>query len=431
MRHELNQDQRLVVSKLLELDSNGITVIGEGGTGKTFSIMSAAEEWLKQGLRVAMTAPTNKAVKQLERAAREYGLPTGSIKFCTIQKALGLALLPDAETKYTKQVGECIFDQFDILVIDEGSMLSSRAFNDYILPEQFNTALKIVVMGDRMQLPPVKEKESVALKHWEQLELTKVERFKLGGGISTLTQELRRVIDNKGTFHFNASDYDVEVVKPAHFVNKVVDSFTADTDLDTVRAVAWSNIRVDVINNAVRQKIYGKAAHTFEVGERVVTGKPIYEDRELLVSTDEECVVASVQVSSIMEEETGVEYTTYLLALEPLHAERGTTIYCHVLHEDSQMDFDEALNVLYQKASKGNNRQLWTKYNVFKDLFSDIRYCYCITVHRSQGSTFNTVLVDVDNILKNPRKQERNQLLYVAFSRAAERLILCKEQFVS
>lgn len=431
MKPQLNSGQRIVVDQLIKLTEEGITVLGEGGTGKTFSIMSAAEEWLKAGKRLAMTAPTNKAVKQLEKAARQHGLALDRVKFCTIHKALGLALLPDAATKYVKQVGECIFDQYDIIVIDEGSMVSSRAFYDYILPEAATANTAMVIMGDKMQLPPPKEAESVALYHYPSHELTHVERFKADSGIAQLTSALRKVIEAKATFKFNAADYDIEVVKPAHFMARVVDTFDKDTDLEQVRALAWSNVRVNMINDAVRAKIYGKNAQTFEIGERVVTGCPVYEEREMLLSTDEECIVRNVQLSSIMDPESGDEYNTYLLTLEPIYDDTLKTVYAHVLHESSELDFKESLGALEKKALASNSRQMWARYNQLKDLFSDIRYCYCITVHRSQGSTYNTVMADVDNILKNRRKQERNQLLYVAFSRAAENLVTSKEQFVS
>lgn len=427
----LNTGQRHAVEQLTDLQKEGFTVLGEGGVGKTYTIMVAAKEWLKQGKRIAMTAPTNKAVKQLQKASVGAGIPTGAVTFATIHKMLGLALLPDAATKYTKQVGDCKFPDYDIIVIDEGSMVSSRAFYEYILHEAEDAKVKIVVMGDKMQLPPPRETESVALKHYDFVELTQVERFKSDGGIAKLTSDLRAVIEKNGTFKFNASAYDLEVVKPAQFVRKVVSMFDADTNLEQIRCLAWTNSRVDTINNAVREKIYGRNAERYEIGERVVTGKPIYDGMEMLLSTDEECIVRQVTLSSIMCPDSGKEYNTYMLSLEPIYDSDVKTVHCHVLHESSFLEFEEDLGVLYKKAETGNQRTLWAKYNALKDLFSDIKYCYCITVHRSQGSTYQTVLVDVDNILRNNRKQERNQLLYVAFSRPSETLITCKENFVS
>ncbi len=46
-----------------------------------------------------------------------------------------------------------------------------------------------------------------------------------------------------------------------------------------------------------------------------------------------------------------------------------------------------------------------------------IDYGYCITVHKSQSSTYNEIIVDMPNIriCKNP--EELRQLQYVALSR--------------
>ena len=44
-------------------------------------------------------------------------------------------------------------------------------------------------------------------------------------------------------------------------------------------------------------------------------------------------------------------------------------------------------------------------------------YGYCITVHKSQASQYDTILVDMENILLCPRQKELRQLQYVALSR--------------
>ena len=49
-------------------------------------------------------------------------------------------------------------------------------------------------------------------------------------------------------------------------------------------------------------------------------------------------------------------------------------------------------------------QRLWEYfYYSYVDIFADISYGYCITVHKSQGSTYNNVYVDVSNILKYNR----------------------------
>ncbi|NEP19333.1 MAG: ATP-binding domain-containing protein, partial [Leptolyngbya sp. SIO4C1] len=60
----------------------------------------------------------------------------------------------------------------------------------------------------------------------------------------------------------------------------------------------------------------------------------------------------------------------------------------------------------------------------FRQRFHDVNYAYSLTVHKSQGSTFQDVFVDLPNLMRNPKTVERNQLVYVAFTRAAKRLFV-------
>ena len=47
----------------------------------------------------------------------------------------------------------------------------------------------------------------------------------------------------------------------------------------------------------------------------------------------------------------------------------------------------------------------------------DFDYGYAITVHKSQGSTYNTIFITENVIDQNPLNEERNKLKYVALSR--------------
>jgi hypothetical protein len=68
--------------------------------------------------------------------------------------------------------------------------------------------------------------------------------------------------------------------------------------------------------------------------------------------------------------------------------------------------------------------RLWEYfYYSFIDIFADISYGYCITVHKSQGSTFDNVYVDSKNILSFKNKDTLN-CLYTAVTRASKVLSL-------
>ena len=422
-----------VVTGFLEKNMKGATVIGEGGTGKTTCVMTMADRLKAAGLKVLFTAPTNKAVKQLEKSAKAYGLNLNDVAFQTLHSALGLTMMPSEENKYAARCGKGVFSLFDVVVVDEVSMLSRRVLFDYLLPECEKEDVKLLFMGDDMQLPPVKEKVSQAFEIFETFRLTKVERQSGDSEILSVNGLLRTAMSAGKTFVSPAIQGNgVEVVKAADFLKTVVSAFDEHTDLDEQRVLAWRNRRVDEINTAIRSKIYGPSAERFEVGERVVTGAPIGDGESILLSTDEECLIHDVRLGQIEDEDSAESFKVYTLVLTPLHAD-VQQVFAHVLHEDEEERYWARLEYLATRAKKDSRdaRKYWARYHKFKELFATIRYCYCITVHRSQGSTFRRVFVDVKDILCNPIRTERQSLLYVAYSRPSQELLINKEKYVA
>ncbi|MCY1280334.1 ATP-dependent RecD-like DNA helicase [compost metagenome] len=422
------------VSGFLESDLKGLTIIGEGGTGKTTCVMTIAERLLAAGLKVLFTAPTNKAVKQLEKAARRHGLTQSNVAFQTLHSAIGLTMLPSEEQKYAARTGKGVFPLFDVVVVDEASMLGKRVTFDYMMPEAIANEVRLLLMGDDMQLPPVKEAKSPAFEIFETVRLTQVERQSGDSGILTVTGALRTAMDSRRPFVAPPTPKNgVESLKAADFMKYVVDQFDEHTDLDDQRVLAWRNQRVDEINRAIRQKIYGKGAARFEEGERLVTAAPIGNGESILLSTDEECILHSVRESYIEDDDSGETFRTWCLVLNPIHADVKQVI-THVLHESEQERYDARLrhfSDLAKKAGPQGSRGYWARYHKFKELFSHLRYCYCITVHRAQGSTYKRVFVDVKDILGNTISNERQRLLYVAYSRPSEVLVINKEKYVA
>jgi exodeoxyribonuclease-5 len=48
---------------------------------------------------------------------------------------------------------------------------------------------------------------------------------------------------------------------------------------------------------------------------------------------------------------------------------------------------------------------------------AQLNYGYCITVHKSQGSTFSNVYIDIADIFVNKSKDEVLKCLYTAITR--------------
>ena len=427
-----------ILKEMFEGEHYGATLIGEGGTGKTFCTTFIIEQLLKYDLKVLLAAPTNKAVKQLEKACRAAGLPMDKLTFKTIHSALGLALMPSSERKFVTQTKEEIVSEMDVIVLDEGSMLNKILLQEYLLPALERSEVFCLILGDDMQLPPVNEQKSLAFELFPTWELTKNERQRPNADgtentINVVARQLRGAIKGGEKFNFRReSDQNIKVVKSALFMRAVVDAFDMDTDLEEQRVIAWRNDRVRAINKAIREKLYGPDAWKFVVGERVVTASPLQSGRETVLSTDEECIVSDIRESQLFEEETGEYWSTVCLVLKPVYADVKQA-FAHIVADHEMERYNARLRDLEQKAmaAKGTaaHGMRWRMYWTFKELFADITHCYCITAHRSQGSSYSRVFLDVNDMLDNPRGPERKKLIYVGWSRARHELTVNRLSF--
>lgn len=458
---ELNHGQQIAVDGVrddIAAGEPGAAIVGEGGTGKTFSTTELLRGWLAEGKKALMVAPTNKAVKQLEKAARGAGLDLTKIRFSTVHSALGLALMPSSERKHVSRTGESVLPHFDIVVLDEGSMVNSVLLQDYLLPDiellrMQGKSLFMLAMGDLMQLPPVREIRSPIFDLFKVYELTQNQRQLTNpdgsdNGILTLCRALRNAIEKNGPFFFNRQPketlnlYTVFPCVPANnvfvhndreFVNTLLERFDLNTDLEETRVIAWRNDRVDWLNNQIRRKIYGSDVAMFELGEQVVTGGPVMDDyKNTLLGTDEECTVAAISESFVVDQRTNEEWRTICLCLHPIYADLGQ-VFVHVVHPDERVRYEAKVKQLADEAKSAHDSARflkWRRFHEFRDMFNDIRYCYAITGHRAQGSTYKYGFVDVKDMLENPLREERQRLVYVGISRFQHEVHLNKLQFM-
>ena len=84
----------------------------------------------------------------------------------------------------------------------------------------------------------------------------------------------------------------------------------------------------------------------------------------------------------------------------------------------------EHIEVFFKRyKSKTHTNKLWDAYHKkLKDPYAILSFGYSITTHKSQGSTFNDVYVDVDDISQNPDLNEMQHCLYTSATRASEYL---------
>lgn len=118
---------------------------GYAGTGKTFLIKKFLQEVVrsKPGAKIAVTAPTNKAVAVLESKA----VFSGNIRYATIHSLLGLTESIDARgnVTFTSKGNNSTITNYKYLIVDEVSMLQDELFH---MIAKYSKSIKIIFMGE-------------------------------------------------------------------------------------------------------------------------------------------------------------------------------------------------------------------------------------------------------------------------------------------
>ena len=100
--------------------------------------------------------------------------------------------------------------------------------------------------------------------------------------------------------------------------------------------------------------------------------------------------------------------------LETANSEELLAIYLE-LHEFRKQ------NLIMVTITEYRNKKPREKSEV---IAKDLDYGYCITAHKAQGSTYNTVFILDDDINCNMSVKERNQIKYVAYTRPTNKAIV-------
>lgn len=379
---------------------------GYAGTGKTTLIGQLVDELLDREVMVYACTPTHKAAQVLQSKIGNRGVNVG-----TIHSFLGLKLVRDNKGGYClKPSGDTVIPEWGVVMVDEASMVGLDLW-PYIVQA---TWLTWVFVGDPAQLPPVNEEPSAV--------------FDLPG--PDLTEVVRQARDNP-IIDFATRIREGQPEVRQGWKDGVGVALTRNTDHFVARAVVatealgaearlicYRNVTVERYNRSIRTAIFGEDTPRFVEGDRLMARDAFFDEKGVLrLQNSAEVDVLHAEEKPIDLREYGKWETWEITFFDPYA--RITSV--PVLHESEQGRYERTLQSLRDSAIAG--KRSWKLYYGLRERFARLDYAFAMTVHKAQGSTFDTVFVDW-NDLRYCRNAERAALMYVAATRPSRRLAL-------
>lgn len=421
MRSTLTKHQQASFSEIDDFIKGGrgsrFILEGYAGTGKSHLCKEICLQNQARINEFLFTSPTNKATKILGSFLGEY-----DAKCATIYSALGITMVDsdnsgELKLKYPKN--PLPLKGIKTVMVDECSMINTELMQ-YLDMHYYRT--RVLFIGDSLQLPPVGEPTcpAFAQKGVRRTILTEVVRH--DGRVLQLATKIRQCIaDGNTSLPRIQSDFTEE--EGVHVVGRrkfdgIIKLFAESGHFrhsSAVKVVAWTNRTVNKYNDYIR-RCQG-AKEDWEEGDVIMVASPVVSGDVTLLTIDDEGVIMS------REHGTHPVHTN----LRCLRLKVQFDIGSHTLYLISPESEGELQRMLAEKAAIAKRPKcghLWKNFWELKNSFHSIRYAYAITAHRAQGSTYESVMVDSEDILQNRNWNEALRCLYVAVTRATNHVIL-------
>lgn len=403
-----------------------VVLKGAAGTGKTYLLKRVMESL---SVKPVLCALTHKAAAVM---SKETGTDTHTL--AKILKQQKIDDLNTGLTHFKSDARKISLDSY-ILFIDEVSMLNEsnfRTLEQLILPYYH-----VLLIGDKFQLPPVGENESLAFtQDFESYELTEPCRTEAGNGIDrtaisirTALQECRQMEGMKDILE----NHDEVVWMPKQdAVPLMVDSFEEAENADSVRVLSFTNNQVHNYNNYIK-RVLKRDAERFAEGDMIIANSAYSPEENTTgiltsVNNNHSMMVDYVKTKTLRLGNIGGN----VVPADPCNVEcwfLGTKERIELLvpKDTKEVELQVAMNkekALSHPKGSPARRTYFKRMFQYLNNFADVRPNYAQTVHKSQGSTYQTCFFDLNNLDKGTHYGK--QLLYTGVTRAAKKLVLFK-----
>lgn len=421
-----------------------LVLSGPGGSGKS-AITKLIVMYLEQlGIPYILATPTNKACGVLHNYTDRDVVTLH--KLLTLKPTIDILELDFKDLQWNTDTLASAIPGSGVLLIDECSMINSELY-DFIHQKAQAKNCKIIYTGDDKQLYPVKENGlSKPFQCNNRCYLTKVYRQQEDNPLLDILDTLRNQPINQ-FYEIRSSKGNLVIYHHwKKFVSSAIHLFknaVKNQNPEEVKLLAYTNKRVEAFNVILRESIF-ENKNEYNIGEILMgydtcTYKdPVkfkWMDFEIINSA--EYIITDIKVTS---RPLGyVVYKGYELTLRPINTEYAEDSIFIISRDTPEKDLNALaayielirLDAIRSK-TKSTAAKLWKSYFGIMDSFTTpvdlvygnrtvrkktLDYSYCLSVHKSQGSNYDNILIDMGNLFTCKDKEELRQLQYVALSR--------------
>ena len=457
------QAQALDVFVQFMTDSNPHAVMilrGSAGTGKT-SLSGAIVRTLRAvRQKVMLLAPTG-------RAAKVFSLNSGMPAY-TIHRRI-----------YREKAFAGVDGQFNLndnlyadtlFMVDEASMIANLGLggttfgSGCLLDDLIHFVYqgrndRLLLIGDKAQLPPVGEEESPALSaamlqgyglSVYECDLNEVVRQSQQSGILFNATRIRQMITHDDITQLPkirfSSFSDIREMPGAELIEALGDSYH-HVGLDDTIVVTRSNKRANIFNQGIRNMVLDREEE-LESGDMLMIVKNNYywmEEERKKIKESEERKVQSNEIPAFLANGDrakvmkvsrridlyGFHFVTLLLKFPDYdNYELEATVLLDTLMSEAPALTHDQQEQLFHKIEE-DYQDIPLKADRMKAIQQDpyfnalqVKFAYAVTCHKAQGGQWSHVYVDQGYMTDEMLTPDYIHWLYTAFTRATEMLYL-------
>lgn len=430
---------------------------GSAGTGKT-SLSGAIVRALKAlRQKVVLLAPTG-------RAAKVFSLNSGSPAFTIHRRIYREKAFAGVDGQF------CLNDNLHtdtLFMVDEASMIANLGLgisvfgsgcllDDLVSFVYQGRNCRLLLIGDKAQLPPVGEEESPALcadvlsgyglKVYE-CDLTEVLRQSQESGILYNATMVRQMITYDEMTRLPVIRFrgftDIVPMPGAELIESLQGSYYHVGEDDTV-VITRSNKRANIFNHGIRAQVLDREEE-LERGDMVMIVKNNYfwtEQEQLRAKDDAEALAtippflangdrAKVLKVSGRTDLYGFRFATLRLQFPDYDDyELEATVLLDTLNSEAPALTHEQQEQLfhmveedYQDVPRKSDRMRQIRQDQYFNALQ-IKFSYAVTCHKAQGGQWSHVYVDQGYMTDDMLTPDYIHWLYTAFTRSTDRLFL-------